>query len=121
ALREEQRAAIIEGEGNWEDGKIPGVRAWFRWLETRTYKMHVRVFLARYREYTPCASCGGARLNPSALGYRVAGANLAEWHALTVAEAHARTEALATPFQSGPQGKRIRQELLAKLGYLDAV
>ena len=42
-LTPEQRALVLEGEGTWKEGKYPGVRAWFKWLETRTYKMHVRV------------------------------------------------------------------------------
>lgn len=75
-----QQERVLAGEGDWEDGKYPGVRAWFRWLETRTYKMHVRVLLARYREYTLCGECGGGRLNQAALAYRVAALNLAEWH-----------------------------------------
>ena len=49
-------------------------------METRTYKMHVRVFLSRYREYLLCSQCRGQRLNPIALGYRVGGLDLAAWH-----------------------------------------
>ncbi|MFO0680079.1 MAG: hypothetical protein U0169_26390 [Polyangiaceae bacterium] len=52
ALTNAQREAVLAGEGTWEGGKFPGVRAWFKRSETRTYKMHVRVFLAR-REYGP--------------------------------------------------------------------
>jgi excinuclease ABC subunit A len=48
-LKKAQRELVIEGEGTWTGGKYPGVRAWFKWLEGRTYKMHVRVLLARYR------------------------------------------------------------------------
>src|SRR5258708_6040577 len=48
-----------------------GVARFFRWLETKAYKMHVRVLLSRYRAYTPCSACGGARLKPEALLWRV--------------------------------------------------
>src|SRR5581483_1230590 len=48
SLSRAQREAVIEGEGTYRGGKFPGVRTWFRWLEGRTYKMHVRVLLARY-------------------------------------------------------------------------
>ena len=58
--------------------------AWFEWLETRTYKMHVRVLLSRYREYALCTACKGSRLNKTARAYRVAGLDLGGWHALTV-------------------------------------
>jgi excinuclease ABC subunit A len=118
SLTDAQRAAIIEGEGSWKRGKFPGVRAWFKWLETRTYKMHVRVFLSRFREYARCDACGGARLNETALRYRVAGRNLAEWHALTVAGAHEAARALAP---RDPQARVVIEELRSRLAYLDAV
>ena len=76
-------------------GKFPGVRGWFEWLETRTYKMHVRVLLARYRSYDPCAACGGKRLEQhGARRYRVGGLDLADWHALEVGEARRALDAL---------------------------
>ncbi len=117
-LAEEQRALVVDGEGSFYKGKYPGVRAWFGWLETRTYKMHVRVLLSRYREYAACADCGGSRLNATALAYRVAGLNLASWHALTVSEALNRIREYSP---RDPQGKRVHEQLASRLGYLDAV
>jgi excinuclease ABC subunit A len=113
-----QRDLVVEGEGTWTGGKYPGVRAWFRWLEGRTYKMHVRVLLARYREYTPCPSCNTSRLNATALSYRVGGKNLAEWHALSVKDALAATRVLVP---RDPQGHRVKTELETRLGYLERV
>ena len=75
-LRPEQREAVLEGEGTYRGHRYPGLRAWFRWMESRTYKMHVRVLLSRYRAYTLCTTCDGARLNPDALRYRVGGLDL---------------------------------------------
>ncbi len=117
-LTAEQQKLVIDGEGTWRGGRYPGVRAWFKWLEGRTYKMHVRVLLARYREYAPCAACQTSRLNRTALSYRVAGLNLAEWHQLTVSEARARTAELVP---RSPQGGRVREALGARLGYLERV
>ena len=117
-LASAQRALIVDGEGSWHKGKYPGVRAWFKWLETRTYKMHVRVLLSRYREYVLCEACGGSRLNPTSLAYRVAGLNLAGWHAQTVGEALLRVAGYAA---RDPQGKRVREQLASRLGYLDTV
>jgi len=117
-LTEEQRRLVIEGEGTWTNGKYPGVAAWFKWLETRTYKMHIRVFLSRYRDYVPCTTCSGARLNPTARTYRVGGLDLGGWHGLTVEDACARLEQVRP---EGPQGKRVKSELAARLAYLDAV
>jgi excinuclease ABC subunit A len=118
ALTETQRQSVLEGEGTWKGGKFPGVRAWFKWLETRTYKMHVRVLLARYREYAPCLACKTSRLNATALSYRVAGKNVADWHQLTVSAARDAATGL-TP--RSPQGARVREALAARLGYLDRV
>ncbi|MDO6462052.1 excinuclease ABC subunit UvrA [Granulosicoccaceae sp. 1_MG-2023] len=67
----EHQAWVIEGEGDWDDKHWYGVRRFFDWLEGRSYKMHVRVLLSRYRSYTPCPDCGGARLKPAALLWRV--------------------------------------------------
>jgi excinuclease ABC subunit A len=117
-LPEAQRALVVDGEGSWHGGKYPGIRAWFGWLETRTYKMHVRVLLSRYREYALCGACNGSRLNATALAYRVAGLNLASWHALTVGEALERLRGFAA---RDPQGKRVHEQLASRLGYLDAV
>ncbi len=118
ALDAKQRSAVIDGEGSWKRGKFPGVRAWFKWLETRTYKMHVRVFLSRFREYAKCAKCDGARLNATALTYRVAGKNLAEWHKQNVSAALESARALSP---RDAQARVVAEELRARLGYLDAV
>ncbi len=70
-LSEEQRRWVIEGEGPWEKKVWYGARRFFQWLEGRSYKMHIRVLLSKYRSYTPCADCGGARLKPEALLWRL--------------------------------------------------
>jgi excinuclease ABC subunit A len=114
-----QREEVLQGEGDYHNGRsYPGVRAWFRWMEGRTYKMHVRVLLARYRAYTLCAGCTGARLNEQALAYRVGGLNLAAWHALELTDACERLEALRT--HTG-QGELARRELASRLRYLRRV
>ena len=56
-LADRAAALLLDGEG-----KYYGIRGWFRWLEGRTYKMHVRVFLSRYRSYRLCPDCDGGRL-----------------------------------------------------------
>ncbi len=70
-LDEEQRRWVIEGEGPWEKKVWYGARRFFAWLETRSYRMHIRVLLSKYRSYTPCGDCGGARLRPEALLWRL--------------------------------------------------
>ncbi len=70
-LTDRDRRWVIEGEGSWEKKVWYGVRRFFAWLESRAYKMHIRVLLSRYRSYTPCGDCGGARLKPEALLWRL--------------------------------------------------
>ncbi|MBS0367417.1 MAG: excinuclease ABC subunit A [Proteobacteria bacterium] len=71
------RAWVIEGEGEWTRKVWYGVKRFFAWLETRAYRMHVRVLLSRYRAYTPCEACGGARLKSDALLWRLGSHELA--------------------------------------------
>ncbi|MEJ2382256.1 MAG: excinuclease ABC subunit UvrA [Gammaproteobacteria bacterium] len=66
---------VLQGEGSWEDGKWYGVQRFFDWLETKSYRMHIRVLLSKYRSYTPCPACGGARLKLDALLWRLGSAD----------------------------------------------
>src|SRR6185312_7203034 len=77
-LGEERREWVIEGEGDWSKGVWYGARRFFAWLETKAYKMHVRVLLSRYRAYTPCGACDGARLKTEALLWRGGSRELAD-------------------------------------------
>ena len=70
-LSAEQRRWVLDGEGDWNKGVWYGAKRFFTWLESRSYKMHVRVLLSRYRAYTPCETCGGARLKTQGLLWRV--------------------------------------------------
>jgi excinuclease UvrABC ATPase subunit len=67
-----QQHWVLEGEGPWDKKVWYGVRRFFQWLEGRSYKMHVRVLLSKYRSYTPCHTCNGARLKQEALLWRLA-------------------------------------------------
>ena len=87
-----QREWVLEGEGSWEDREWYGVKRFFDWLTTKSYKMHVRVLLARYRSYVPCKACGGARLKPDALLWKLPN---------PVAEASASAEAHASATVTG--------------------
>jgi excinuclease ABC subunit A len=76
-LSEEHQRWVLEGDpdyGSDEEHEWPrawyGVKGYFRWLESKSYKMHVRVLLSRYRAYTTCPECHGQRLKPDALLYR---------------------------------------------------
>ncbi|MGA0881836.1 MAG: excinuclease ABC subunit UvrA, partial [Burkholderiaceae bacterium] len=78
-LPPEDRNWVFDGDEDWSgDWKRQwyGVNRFFEYLESKAYKMHVRVLLSRYRSYTECPACRGARLKPEALDWRVLGLNL---------------------------------------------
>ncbi|GGX73006.1 UvrABC system protein A [Saccharospirillum salsuginis] len=77
-LSDDQQAWVIEGEGDWDRGVWYGLQEFFNWLESKAYKMHIRVLLSKYRAYTPCPSCDGARLKPASLWWRVGSVEAAE-------------------------------------------
>ena len=70
-LPEKHKRWVLDGEGEWDDKVWYGVARFFKWLETKAYKMHIRVLLSKYRAYTPCPACHGARLKPEALLWRL--------------------------------------------------
>jgi excinuclease ABC subunit A len=70
-LKEAERRWVLDGEGDWDDGVWYGAQRFFAWLETKSYKMHIRVLLSKYRAYNRCPDCGGARLKPEALLWRL--------------------------------------------------
>jgi excinuclease ABC subunit A len=72
------------------EGRFTNLEAFFRWLEERTYKVHVRVLLARYRAYNRCPDCGGGRLNREALAVHFDGRTLPDLAALAVGELRGR-------------------------------
>ena len=83
-LSEKEKRWVLDGEPEWESwrkswpGTWYGVARFFKWLETKSYKMHVRVLLSKYRAYTECTTCGGARLKTDALLWRIGSAENAE-------------------------------------------
>jgi excinuclease ABC subunit A len=70
-LTDAERAWVLDGEGEWTKNVWYGIRRFFAWLETKAYKMHIRVLLSRYRSYTECTTCQGSRLKPEALLWRM--------------------------------------------------
>ncbi len=81
-LDPEHQKLMVDGES-----KFPGVRGFFNHLERKKYKLHVRVFLSRYRGYSECTTCGGARLRPEAQQVKINGRNICQICSLTVEQA----------------------------------
>ncbi|MGH8600665.1 MAG: excinuclease ABC subunit UvrA, partial [Burkholderiales bacterium] len=71
ALTAAQKRWVLDGEGDWAQRKWYGAKRFFAWLETKSYRMHIRVLLSKYRAYETCPACDGARLKPEALLFRV--------------------------------------------------
>lgn len=103
------------GEELWKDGRWYGVRGFFQWLESKSYKMHVRVLLSRYRSYTVCPDCWGGRFQPAALHYRVAGKTLPELAAMPVDELR---EVLLGMSTTDATATMLRDEVCSRLRYL---
>ena len=82
-MSEANRRFVIEGDGE----AYKGIRGFFRWLERKKYKVHVRVFLSRYRSYLTCPECGGARLRREARDVQIGGSTIDAVCSLTVREA----------------------------------
>ena len=114
-LTKAQKSAIIEGTSSFY-----GIRGFFRWLERKTYKMHVRVFLSRYRSYKLCPECKGTRFKKEVLLYRVGGLNIGEVYGLSVAEAHSFFETLGAP-QRDEATQLLLDEVRCRLTYLKDV
>jgi len=98
-----------------------GLKGFFAWLDRRKYKMHIRVFLSRWRSYRPCPSCDGARLRPEALATRVGDKNIAEIAAMKVSEAAAFFRELQLPEWEQHVGRMMLEQVRARLGYLETV
>ena len=101
--------------------KFGGLEGFFAWLERRKYKMHIRVFLSRWRSYRPCTACGGSRLRPEALAARIGGKNIAEICAMKVRDAVAFFRELRLPDWEHQIGRMMLEQVQARLGYLEAV
>jgi len=110
--RADQRA-VVEGRRDWG-----GVRGFFEWLETKKYKLHVRVFLSKYRGYTLCPDCGGGRLRQEARDVKVGGATLPEVCALSIKDAAVFFDELKLSSEQTAIAERILFEIRRRLRFL---
>ena len=114
-LTDAERTFIIEGD---QASGYDGVKGFFRWLERKKYKVHVRVFLSRYRGYLTCPECNGARLRREARDVRVGDRTIDAVSALTVHEAEAFFEELALTEKETAIAEKILAEIRRRLGFL---
>ena len=115
-LESEHRQLIIEGEG-----RFGGVRGFFKHLERKKYKLHVRVFLSRYRGYSLCSTCGGARLRPEAQQVKIDGKNICEITGMTVEEASRFFAQVKLTEQQAAIAEKLLVEIQERLRFLNEV
>ncbi|HEU5312892.1 MAG TPA: excinuclease ABC subunit UvrA [Candidatus Udaeobacter sp.] len=139
-LQKADQDFVIEGEKrsgdytdeDYENDRWYGVRGFFRWLKSKTYKMHVRVLLSRYRAYITCPSCNGGRYQPEALNYKIIAAlddrssgarktpiqlTLPEFQALSILDARDFLTAIEIP-SNDSTARMLGDEICARLNYL---
>jgi len=117
---------ILEGDPHYEKqgGKSRrlwyGVKRFFDWLEKNTYKMHVRVFLSKYRAYTICQDCHGTRLKPEGLNWKWHGSTLPDLYHLPVSDLLSRLRKNKKPLQNH-QVDIAFESIMSRLSYLEQV
>lgn len=130
-LSEDLQRWVIDGDpdyGSDEEHEWPrawyGIKGYFRWLESKSYKMHVRVMLSRYRAYSKCPVCLGKRLQPESLQFRLPGTNrfsLADIYQLPIAEAREAIEGMVKGLKGRKKNDPIfiaLDEVSSRLGFL---
>src|SRR6202035_5711428 len=115
-LRDEERQFVIEGGEDYD-----GIRGFFRWLERKKYKVHVRVFLSRYRGYLVCPDCGGTRLRREARDVRSAGRTIDQVSSLTVLGAETFFGGLQLTEKEAAIADKVLKEIRRRLLFLSDV
>ena len=116
-LSGDERRFVVEGDG----AGYAGVRGFFAALEQKKYKVHVRVFLSRYRGYRTCADCGGTRLRREARGVQVRGRTIDEVSAFTVQAARRFFDGLTLSGKEAAVAERVVREIRRRVGFLSEV
>jgi excinuclease ABC subunit A len=117
-LTAEQRRLILEGD---PENDFDGVKGFFNWLERKKYKLHVRVFLSRFRGYAMCPECSGTRLRAEARAVRITGKSITELCKLTVKEARRFFLELRLTESQSKIADKILEEIRSRLQFLDEV
>ncbi|OFV92580.1 MAG: excinuclease ABC subunit A [Acidobacteria bacterium RIFCSPLOWO2_02_FULL_64_15] len=121
-LTDKERRFVIEGDGQEADNpRYRGIRGFFRWLDRKKYKVHVRVFLSRYRGYLLCPECGGARLRREARDVRLAGRTIDQVSALTVRAAQDFFGGLGLGGKDQAIAEKVLKEIRRRLTFLSDV
>jgi excinuclease ABC subunit A len=117
SLTDDEKRFVIDGDG----ASFEGVKGFFRWLERKKYKVHVRVFLSRYRGYLTCPECQGARLRREARDVRVGDRTIDVVCSLTVREADCFFGGLQLSEKDAAIAEKVLREIRKRLGFLGDV
>ena len=112
-LPDYQQNCIIYGDEGWR-----GIKGFFKWLETKKYKLHVRVFLAKYRGYTICPDCDGQRLRQEARDVKIGGLSLPEIVAMSISDAHGFFDKLELSEEREKIAEKLLLEIRRRLKFL---
>jgi excinuclease ABC subunit A len=115
-LDSEQQELILNGEGDFL-----GVRGFFQYLERKKYKLHIRVFLSRYRGYSTCPECQGNRLRLEARQVKISGRNICDVCQMTVEDAAAFFAGVELSAEEAEIADRLLQEIRERLRFLNEV
>lgn len=124
-LTKEQQRLILEGDRKpgekWSEGNYFSVQDYYAYLETKTYKMHVRIFLSKYRCYVPCETCKETRLKPEALWVKVSGKNIYELQTMSLEKLHAFLENLKMEGTEKEKVDPVYHEIRRRVRFLKEV
>jgi excinuclease ABC subunit A len=115
-LTAEQQDWVFRGEGSF-----PGVEGLFRRLERKRYKMHVRIFIARFRGYVTCPDCGGSRLRPEARAGRIGGRSIDELHELPIGELRGMLRGLELSRAARERARAVLESIEGRLECLEQI
>jgi len=112
-LNGEMRRDIFEGKGKWK-----GIVGFFDWLETKKYKLHVRVFLAKFRGYTKCPECRGGRLRKEAQAVKIGEKSLPETVNLSIKDANLFFDKLKLSEEREKIAEKLLLEIRRRLKFM---
>ncbi len=120
SLPEQVRVRILRGD-HTEDDDFYSVREFFDYLETKTYKMHVRIFLSKYRLFVPCTACRETRLKPEALYVKVGGKTIHDLQSMSLKSLAGYLEALALGEDEKSRAEPVCLEIERRVRFLNEV
>lgn len=112
-LKDAEKTAIFGGKGKWK-----GVTGFFQWLETKKYKLHVRVFLSKFRGYTTCPECRGGRLRKEAQAVKIAEKSLSEAVNLSIKDANLFFDELKLSEEREKIAEKLLLEIRRRLKFM---